>query len=103
MDSSKARIIAKVTFLTTEEGGRSGPLPAGLFKCPCDISGDNMNDCVLYLEGMPKVSPGDTITVPIAFMCPEEAVTKLREKSEFTLWERGTIANGTVIEFKENP
>ena len=102
MDSSKAQITAKVTFLTTDEGGRSGPLPNKLFKCPCAIYGNNMNDCALYLEGLPQVYPGDTITVPMEFLCPEEAIPKLKQKADFALWEMGTIANGTVIEFREN-
>jgi len=59
-----------------------------------------MNDCGLHLEGLPQVNPGDTITVPIEFVCPDDAISKLREKPEFTLWEMGTIATGTVKEFR---
>ena len=89
-------IIAEVTFLPTNLGGRRGPTPPDHFGCPLQIA-KHLFDCRLLLAGIGAVSPGQTVTVPIKFLQPELVAPHLHEGAEFELWERGTIAKGHVV------
>ena len=88
-------ITARIRFLTTAEGGRKGPTPTARFACPFEFAGEYF-DCVLHLAG--SAAPGQTIVAPIQFIEPDLIQHRLRDGSEFTLWEGRTIARGVILE-----
>ena len=57
----------------------------------------------LDLSGIGPLSPGSVARVPIRFLCPHLIVPRLSVGSPFTLWEGGTIGEGTVIEISPSP
>lgn len=90
-------LIASVHFFSSAQGGRKGPTPAGVFRCPLEFQGEKF-DCGLHLQEVGPVSPGMTVTVPITLLAPDLLKPRLKEGSSFTLWETGTIAEGVVEE-----
>ena len=88
-------IIATVRLYTTEEGGRKGPTPSDVFRCPLEFEGE-LFDCGLYLDESGPLAPGAEATVPIVFLFPEYVKPRLSVGSRFTLWEVGTIGEGVV-------
>jgi len=90
-------IIAKVTLLSTNGGGRQGPTPTSVFGCPLEIE-DKYFDCRLDLSEAGPLSPGDTATAPISFLYPKLALPLLKVGSNFSLWEGGTIGHGIVVD-----
>src|SRR5437762_2736828 len=90
-------IIASLHFFGTDEGGRNGPTPPKIFRCPLEFDGEKF-DCVLHLEETGPLSPGSKATLPITFLFPELIKPRLRIGNEFTLWEMRTIADGVVDE-----
>lgn len=96
----KADIIAKVRFYTADEGGRSGPTPSDIFRCPLEFSGEKF-DCGLHLDKSGSISPGEEVIVPITFLVPELVKPRLLIGSKFTLWEMRTVAEGVVVEIIE--
>lgn len=93
----RAAINAKVRFLETKEGGRSGPTTKDLFRCVFVMDHEN-NDCVLILGDDVRVAPGQTVEVPIAFLCPDLVTARLAPGKQFVLREVRTIAEGEVLE-----
>lgn len=89
-------ILARVTFLRTEEGGRKGPTPSNFFGCPF-LMDEQMNDCRLVLTDVGAISPGQTVEVPIAFLVPKLVVDRLKVGRKFKLWEMGIIAEGEIL------
>jgi hypothetical protein len=53
-------IIATIQFRTTAEGGRKGPTPKDMFRCPF-IFGQEAFDCGLHLNEVGAVHPGQTV------------------------------------------
>ena len=100
----KPDIFADIEFLKTSEGGRRKPIPK---KCkfigfPFVHDGE-YNDCRLILESFGEIKPGEEIKeVPIAFLCPELVLPKIREGQEFDLWEAGIKAKGKILKILKN-
>lgn len=94
---AELKIFARVTFFRTEDGGHNGPTPPTFFGCPF-VMDDQMNDCRLLLDGIGSISPGQTVEVPIIFLCPKLVVDRLKVGREFKLWEMGIIAEGDILE-----
>lgn len=94
-------IIASVRFYPTERGGRKGPTPPRMFRCPLEFKGEKY-DCGLHLEKSGPLSPGMTATVPITLLSPALIKPRLKVGSRFTLWERGTIGEGVVEQVLPN-
>jgi hypothetical protein len=88
-------IIASVRFYATNAGGRSGPTPPQIFRCPLEFEGEKF-DCGLHLAETGPVAPGTTVTVPITLLFPALIKPRLEVGSQFTLWETKTIAAGVV-------
>jgi hypothetical protein len=81
-------IIATISLLSTEAGGRRGPTPDGKFNCLMTIDEKNL-DVRLRLERTGSLSPGQTATIPISFLDLEYAKgTALQEGNSFS--ERST-------------
>jgi hypothetical protein len=97
------RAIAKVTFLSTEEGGRTQPIPLMNFGCPVFFEGvDALSshgyDCRLLIsEYGAAISPGETVNeLAMIFLYPEDVFPHLKIGVRFTLWEGRTIARGEI-------
>jgi hypothetical protein len=89
--------VASVRFYPTEEGGRESPTPDRLFRCPLEFEGERF-DCGLLLDEVGPLEPGMRASVPVSLRAPQLLKARLRVGSRFTLWEQGTIAEGTVEE-----
>jgi hypothetical protein len=95
----KVHLLADIQFLPTAEGGRRGPTPPERFGCPLEFEGEYF-DCLLDLSERGPVVPGEFVRVPVAFLCPELILPRLAVGATFTLWEKRTIARGTVVELR---
>src|SRR6266851_9608867 len=83
-------IVVTLTFRPTERGGRKGPTPIRIFRCPLEFEGE-MFDCFLHLEACGPIAPGMTVTAPVTLLSPDLIKPRLKAVSRFTLWEIGTI------------
>jgi hypothetical protein len=93
-------ILARVRFLPTAEGGRSQPTPPkpNRLGLPFHIDND-LFDCILWLDEIGSISPGDEVVVPISFVFSQSIlVPRLRKGTKFKLCEGKDVANGEVIE-----
>lgn len=97
-------IAAKITFLSTKEGGRSQPISVMTFGCPAYIEGvpelaEHAYDCRLLISELGKpISPGDVIDrLPMMFLSSDEVLPHLHKGTRFTLWEGKTIASGEIV------
>lgn len=97
-------IFAKIALLSTEEGGRSQPIPVMNFGCPMYVENSpelakHAYDCRLLVQEYGKsISPGDTVeNIRIVFLSPDEVIPQLNVGTCFTLWEGKTIARGEVV------
>ena len=91
-------IIAKVSMLPTDQGGKKKSIPPIQFGCPIQLDGEGF-DCRLLLDQIGKgLAPGETIIVPIKFLYPELARPRLKLGLRFTLYEIGKIGDGEILE-----
>jgi hypothetical protein len=90
-------IIASVRLLSTDEGGRKSPIVASAFGCIFEHEGE-ANDCRLLLDGKGDVWPGQQLSVPIKFLCPELVRPRIRIGDSFLLREGKVIGRGTIEE-----
>ena len=95
--NGKPDIIAKIHFYKTEENGRKGPITVNIFRCPAEINGDKF-DCAVIIGENKSITPGDTVTIPVAFLSSKIVRPMLKVGSRFTLWSLGTIADCVVEE-----
>ena len=102
------RAIAKITFLSAEQGGRTQPIPLMNFGCPVFFEGiDALSahgyDCRLLVpEYGTAIFPGETVNgLAMIFLYPEDVFPHLRQGVRFTLWEGKTIAHGEISCFDE--
>ena len=93
----KPDIIAKIHFYKTEEGGRNGPTPSNIFRCPAEINGEKF-DCAIEIGKDERVAPGNTITASVSFLSAKVVRPMLKVGSKFKLWESRFIADCTVEE-----
>jgi len=100
MRSEPIDIHANVGFLSAAEGGRTGPTPADQLRCIFEYAGECF-DCVLWLDRVGSLSPGQRVKVPIAFLFPEYIRAGLRVGSGFRLRDSRTITEGSVLEIVE--
>jgi len=98
----RPEIIADLEFLATDQGGRRGLTPRDRFKCPLQYDGEYF-DCVLDLESCSPISPGERMSVPIQFLCPELIVPRLYVGAPVAPWELRIIARGVVTELSTDP
>ena len=103
------KVIAKIGFLSEEEGGRSQPIPVMNYGCPVFFDSipklsEHAYDCRLLIPdyGSP-IFPGDTIeNLKMVFLSPDEVIPHLRKGCRFSLWERKIIARGEVSFIENN-
>jgi hypothetical protein len=98
------RVIAKIEFIGSDDGGRAQPIPILNFGCPVffeDIEplSEHGYDCrILVPEYGRPIAPGDVVNeLAMIFLSEEAVLPHLRMGSRFTLWEGKTIARGEVL------
>ncbi len=96
-------VIAKVHFLSNDEGGRAQTIPLMNFGCPVffdnvpDLSAHGYDCRLLIPEYGSPISPGDTVEqLGLIFLSPEDVLPYLRKGVRFTLWEGKAIAKGEI-------
>ena len=94
-EKERLDVIVRLRFYSTAEGGRKGPTPERIFKCIFVFRSENF-DCALMLEGIGSVHPGQTVTVPIVFLCPDLLEGRLHPGDTIHLREARIIAVGEV-------
>lgn len=97
MTTLKPDIIATITFVMTQQGGRKSPIMHEAFGCIFEHAGQT-NDCRLLVAGMGDIWPGQKVTVPIVFLCPDLVLPRIKVGDVFTLREAKTIAHGIIDE-----
>lgn len=89
-------IEAKITFFTTEDGGRSTPANSG-YRPQFFYDGHDW-DAVHSYGTVEKVAPGETVTAYMIFLSPECHVGRLYPGKEFCIREgQRTVGRGVVV------
>lgn len=92
--------MAKVTLLSSAEGGKQQPTPAGVpFRCVIR-SGKHAFDCRLVLAEGQALYPGGTYIVPVQFLNPQVARQYINYDTELELWSGGVIGLFTLLKTK---
>jgi hypothetical protein len=98
------RVIARISLLRAEEGGRRTPISVGTYGCPVFFQGvpelsPNGYDCRMSVSELGKpISPGDTVDeIALAFLSQDEVLPYMKPGITFTMWEGKTIGSGTVL------
>jgi hypothetical protein len=90
-----AHIRVGLKLLSTERGGREGPLPAGEYRGILSARGQHFSfRCIVPPEG---IALGSTVKIDIEFLIPNLWIATFKEEAEFNLWEAGTVGYGRVI------
>lgn len=89
--------IARIDFLSTEQGGRQEPTPANYLACILSIGKHNF-DVRLLLNSHGAIAPGDTATVGLKFLDFAGARDHVRVGAHFELRDSRKIAAGRVIQ-----
>ena len=95
-------ILARVTFFETNAGGRAGPTPHEFFGCIFKVD-EKMNDCHLLLSGIGSVKPGQTVDVPIKFLCLYLLEGRLVVRKKSQLRDGGIVAEGEILKVFDSP
>lgn len=88
-----AFFVAEVRLLTTEAGGRTGPLLSGEWRTVLAIGGEHWSARLSFSEAP---SPGQTFQAAVQLLMPE-ALQYFPVGAEFTVWEGGTKGVGRVL------
>ena len=97
LEATAPQLRAKVSFYTTEAGGRNTPAPSGIgFPCKLLIDSHDSNDAMLLFDRN-WVEPGSTTEAKFFFLLGEEVAARFRSAQRFYLWEGGIIAEALVI------
>jgi hypothetical protein len=95
--SRRTDITAQVTLLPVGSSPRKNAISGEWFGCPVEIDGAKY-DVRFYLPSSGRVDLGSTATMEAKFLDPDMVMPLLHRGKEFTLWERGPIGHGKVIE-----
>ena len=88
-------IEAKITFLTTEEGGRKTPAYSG-YRPQFYYDGHDW-DAIQNYVGVSEVYPGQTVTAQLSFLTPECQIGKLYPGKDFLVREgQRIVAHGKI-------
>jgi len=90
-------VIIRVRFKTHDEGGREHAIAVGEkpYGCPLLI-GDDAFDCRILISDR-TLQLGETYELPVKFLRPELALTRLSVGEPVRLWEGKEIAAGNVV------
>ena len=99
-----SRIVTKIHFYSSEDGGRSQTLPPSNYGCPVyfqDIAelSSTAYDCrILVNQHEEPITPGDTINeLAIAFLSSDFVLPFLKSGVKFKLWESKFIGDGEIV------
>lgn len=84
---------AEIDLLSTQNGGRAGPLPSGKWHTILS-TGESKWSARLIYEGRPE--PGASFRCVIQLLDPE-ACRHFPVAAEFEIWELSTRGNGRVL------
>ena len=88
-------IEAVITFLRTEDGGKTRPVFSG-YRGQFYYDGQDWDAEQAYI-GVERVNPGDTVTTQLKFTRPQFHVGKIAVGMEFLIREgKWTVATGRV-------
>ncbi|MDI9272378.1 hypothetical protein [Stenotrophomonas sp. PFBMAA-4] len=87
--------VVSVRFLSSVEGGRQGDIVGQVYACPLFVAGRAFECRLLLQEG--RAVLGESYELPVAFLCPEEALATVNVGADVSLWEGKTIARGRVL------
>jgi hypothetical protein len=89
-------VIIKVRFKTTEEGGRQKNIVIRnrFYGCPLYVDGEAF-DCRVLVNDQ-TLDLGKAYELPVKFLRPDLALSKLSVGKSIMLWEMKTIAEGVV-------
>ena len=85
--------VASIQLLSTEAGGRKGPLLHGEWRTVLGIKNEHWS-ARLAFTGRP--SPGQSFVAEVSLLAPDVALPFFQIGSEFTVWEGGTKGVGKV-------
>ncbi len=88
-------VTIEVRFRRCSEGGRSSSVLGQQFGCPMVISGE-MFDCRLLI-GDRTLELGEPYEVPVKFLNPQVAMSRLEPGCAIALWEGKVVADGKVL------
>jgi hypothetical protein len=89
-------IIGDVQFYETRAGGRREAIARNRFACPFRLQGE-LIDCVLLLDEVGPILPGQRVKVPIKFLSPHLIKYILSPGQRFELWDMRVFAEGTIL------
>ena len=90
-------IEANITFLRTEDGGRSLPLPHGVSYRPQFHYSAEDWDCVVEATQQIVVNPGESFVAFVSFLSPDKHYGRLQVGSAFLLREgQNIVGYGSV-------
>ena len=98
----KPDILAEISLLPTQAGGRKDPTPVTWLGCPVQVDGKYF-DARIDLSELGPVEPGQTVRVPLKFLCPEVALVHFVAGKVFALWEGRVIGSGKVLTAYAHP
>jgi translation elongation factor EF-Tu-like GTPase len=97
MPTTPHDIEADLHFLTTEEGGRSGPARGEVYRPACDFGLRGTYVCVvLEFTDREWAEPGETVPRRLWFVSPELQSERLYEGFTFDMWEGKVTGKGTI-------
>jgi len=89
-------LVARFSLLPTDSGGRKSPIPAGQFRTVIGQSDDYFSAAIFPAA---PISPGgESVTCPVTFLLPDEALPQFPVGRAFELWEGGVKGHGQVVE-----
>lgn len=90
------RILARVRFLTSAEGGRTCDVSGVFYSAPVFVDDGEGLDCRILLNGR-TLCLGEIESLELIFLNPHAALPRLCSGTHFTLWEGKTVAEGVVV------
>ena len=88
-------IIATISLLRSESGGRESAIPHGEYRGVLGIGHEHFS-CRFFVSGQVGLGLGQTETYGIQFLAPDIALPRFPEGANFTLWEGKVVGTGTV-------
>ena len=102
------RVIARISLVRTEDGGRRTPISMLTYGCPVFFEGvpelsAHAYDCRMSVSDLGKpIAPGDTVDeIALVFLSADEVLPHMKPGVTFTLWEGKTIGRGAVVRVED--
>lgn len=94
-------IEAVITFLPTEQGGKSRPFRDEYYHPQIHYAGRDWDVRLKFVE-ISEVAPGDTVRAYLAFLSPQCQLGKIYKDMKFEIREGGrSVGHGEVTDILE--